>query len=208
MRGGNLAKAPLRFAAIGLDHRHIYHQAGRLLELDCECAGYWTEGEPQPFSGFLRRFPDLTRIDDSDSLMEDPGIDLIVSAAIPDERSRIAIQAMRNGKDVMVDKPGVVSLAQLRDIEQVQAEAGRIWSVNFSERFEVRAMTRAAELIQAGAVGEVVHLTGFGPHRLNRQLRPPWFFERSRTGGILCDIASHQIDISRAHRVRRWSRAR
>ena len=55
-------------------------------------------------------------------------------------------------------------------------------------------MTRAAELIEAGTIGEVVHLTGFGPHRLNRPLRPPWFFERSRTGGILCDLASHQID--------------
>ena len=113
-----MAKAPFRFAAIGLDHRHIYHQAGRLLELGCEYAGYWTEGAPQPFSGFLKRFPDLRRVDDPGSLMEDPSIDLIVSAAIPDERSRIAIQAMRNGKDVMVDKPGVVSLTQLREIER------------------------------------------------------------------------------------------
>ena len=58
----------------------------------------------------------------------------------------------------------------------------------------VRAMTRAAELVEAGAIGDIVHLTGFGPHRLNRHLRPPWFFETARTGGILCDLASHQID--------------
>jgi predicted dehydrogenase len=29
---------------------------------------------------------------------------------------------------------------------------------------------------------------------LNRALRDPWFFERERYGGILVDIASHQID--------------
>ena len=58
----------------------------------------------------------------------------------------------------------------------------------------MRAMTRAAGLVEAGAIGEVVHLTGFGPHRLNRPLRPPWFFDPARTGGILCDLASHQID--------------
>ena len=31
---------PLKFAAIGLDHRHIYHQVGRLLDLGAECKGY------------------------------------------------------------------------------------------------------------------------------------------------------------------------
>ena len=28
----------------------------------------------------------------------------------------------------------------------------------------------------------------------NKSLRPPWFFDRARYGGILCDLASHRID--------------
>ena len=189
-----MAEPPLRFAAIGLDHRHIYHQVGRLLELGCECAGYWTDGDPPPLGGFLERFPRLVRVGEPERLLDDPAIDLIVSAAVPDERAGIATRAMRRGKDVMVDKPGVTSMEQLVEVNRIQAETGRIWSVDFSERFEVRAMTRAAELIEAGAIGDVVHLTGFGPHRLNRATRPPWFFEAARTGGILCDLASHQVD--------------
>jgi predicted dehydrogenase len=35
---------------------------------------------------------------------------------------------------------------------------------------------------------------GTGPHRLNKHLRPDWFFDPTRYGGILTDIASHQID--------------
>lgn len=31
---------PIKFAAIGLDHRHIYEMTGRLLELGSECVGY------------------------------------------------------------------------------------------------------------------------------------------------------------------------
>ena len=189
-----MAEPPLRFAALGLDHRHIYHQVGRLLELGCECAGFWTDGDPQPLAGFLERFPDLTRLGEPGRLLDDPTVHLVVSAAVPDERAGIAMRAMRRGKDVMVDKPGVTSLVQLEEVRRVRAETGRIWSVDFSERFEVRAMTRAAELVESGAIGEVVHLTGFGPHRLNRHLRPPWFFDPERTGGILCDLASHQID--------------
>jgi predicted dehydrogenase len=185
---------PLRFAAIGLDHRHIYEQVGRLLELGCECAGYWTEGEPQPLEGFAKRFPGLARADDPRRLLEDPGVSLVVTAAVPSDRAGIALQAMRHGKDVMSDKPGCTTQGQLDELRRAVAETGRIWSVNYSERFEVRAVTRAAELVRAGAVGRVVQTLGLGPHRLNRPLRPSWFFDPGRYGGILCDIASHQID--------------
>jgi predicted dehydrogenase len=185
---------PLKFAAIGLDHRHIYHQVGRLLELGAECKGYHSRDDAVPLEGFVKRFPDLERVADARALLEDPEVRLIVTAGIPGERAEIAVRAMRHGKDVMVDKPGVISEDQLAAVEQAQKETGKIWSVDFSERFEVRAMTRASELVQAGALGRVVQTIGLGPHRLNRHLRPPWFFERAKAGGILADIGSHQID--------------
>ena len=185
---------PLKFAAIGLDHRHIYHQVGRLLELRAECRGYYTRDTAVPLEGFVRRFPDLPRVRDVRALLEDPEIQLVVTAAIPSERAEIALEAMRHGKDVMVDKPGVITDAQLADVMHLQRATGRIWSVDFSERFEVPAMTRAAELVHTGAIGRVVQTVGFGPHRLNRHLRPDWFFRRADTGGILIDLASHQID--------------
>ena len=66
--------------------------------------------------------------------------------------------------------------------------------MNYSERFEVPAVTRAIELVNAGAIGRVVQTVGLGPHRLNRHLRPDWFFQRDKYGGVLCDIASHQVE--------------
>jgi predicted dehydrogenase len=185
---------PLKFAAIGLDHRHIYHQVGRLLDLGVECKGYYARDDAVPLAGFVERFPGPERVRDVRALLEDPEIQLIVTAAIPSERAEIALEAMRHGKDVMTDKPGVITQAQLADIRHLQHETGRIWSVNFSERFEVRAMTRAAELVRAGAIGRVVQTVGLGPHRLNRHLRPDWFFRPADGGGILADLASHQID--------------
>lgn len=66
--------------------------------------------------------------------------------------------------------------------------------MNFSERFQVPAVTRATELVFGGAIGRIVQTVGLGPHKKNLKTRPPWFFERQRYGGILCDIGSHQID--------------
>lgn len=186
---------PPRLAIIGIDHRHIFGQLAGMQAVGCGCVGWWTEDDPGAVGdGFRKRFPNISEMPDKARLLEDDSIDLILIAAVPSERARLAIEAMRHGKDVMVDKPGCTTLAQLDEIKRAVAETGRIWSVDFSERFEVEAVTKADELIRAGAIGSVVQTVGLGPHRLNRATRPQWFFERQRYGGILCDIASHQVD--------------
>src|SRR5262249_22973331 len=154
--------------------------------LGSECVGFWTDGEPQPLAGFIKRYPHIPRIADRRRLFEDPGVQLILSAAIPCDRAAIAIDAMWAGKDVMTDKPGCTTAEQLSELRRVVAETGRIWSVNCSARFEVAAVTHALELVAAGAIGRVVQTVGLGPHRLNRHLRPAWFFERHKYGGVLC----------------------
>ena len=100
---------------------------------------------------------------------------------------------MRRGKDVMSDKPGVTTLAQLAEVERAVAETGRVWSVCLG-RLTWPAVREALRLTRAGEIGRLVHTTSLAPHRLNRALRPSWFFDRAAYGGILCDIGSHQID--------------
>ncbi|MCC5964498.1 MAG: Gfo/Idh/MocA family oxidoreductase [Natronohydrobacter sp.] len=184
----------LRFAAIGLDHRHIYHIVGELIAAGAECAGYCPDtSDPRVLDGFHERFPDL-RARNRDELLADPDIQIITCAAIPADRPAIAIQAMQAGKDVMLDKPGAIHLDQVDALERVAAETGRILSICFSERFVVRACEVASRLVAEGAIGRVIQTTGLGPHRLNRAIRPDWFFDPAAFGGILTDIASHQID--------------
>ncbi|PWK62300.1 Gfo/Idh/MocA family protein [Roseicyclus mahoneyensis] len=184
----------MKFAAIGIDHRHIFGMSANLMAEGAEFVGWWTDGAPEPLDGFIKRFPDVPRVVDAQTLLDDPEIDLICISCIPRDRARWATAAMEAGKDVMTDKPGCTTLAQLAEIRATQARTGRIWSIDFSERFEVPSVTKAAELVAAGAIGRVVQTVGLGPHRLNRATRPNWFFDRDAYGGILTDIASHQID--------------
>lgn len=186
--------APIRFAAIGIDHRHIFGMSQNMMDAGAQFRGWWTEGAPETLESFTKRFPDIPHVESADALLNDPDIDLILIASIPRDRAAWAIRAMKAGKDVMTDKPGCTTMAQLDDIRACVEETGRIWSIDFSERFEVPAVTRAAELVAEGAIGKVVQTVGLGPHRLNRASRPDWFFERDAYGGILTDIASHQID--------------
>lgn len=186
--------APIKFAAIGIDHRHIYGMAQNMIDAGAAFVGWQTEGEPETAPGFLKRFPDVPHVSDAESLLQDPDIDLILLSGIPRDRAGWAVKAMEAGKDVMSDKPGCTTFDQLEAIRACVARTKRIWSIDFSERFEVPCATRASELVVEGAIGKVVQTIGIGPHRLNRATRPGWFFDRAAYGGILTDIASHQID--------------
>ncbi|WP_299970482.1 Gfo/Idh/MocA family oxidoreductase [uncultured Roseobacter sp.] len=185
---------PIRFAAIGIDHRHIFGMAQNMIDAGAEFVGWQTEGAPETVAGFMKRFAHVPRAVTAEVLLEDPDIDLVLLSSIPRDRAAWAIRAMEAGKDVMSDKPGCTTLDQLAAIRASVARTGRIWSVDFSERFEVPAVTRAAELVAEGAIGRVVQTVGLGPHRLNLLTRPDWFFDRAAYGGILTDIGSHQID--------------
>lgn len=80
----------MRFAAIGLDHRHIYNLVGGLIEAGGACAGYWPgTGDPRVLAGFRERFPHITAVQDRQALLDDPSIGAVCCAAIPRERAGI-----------------------------------------------------------------------------------------------------------------------
>ncbi len=183
----------IRFAAIGLNHGHINGQVEAVTRGGGTLVSFYAK-EPDLAAAFSKRFPEAKLAGSAREIYEDASIQLIVSAAIPNERAGIAIEAMKHGKDVMLDKPGMTTLDQLSDVRRAQAETRRIVSILYSERHENKGTVKAGELVKAGAIGRVIQTVGFGPHRINPKTRPPWFWERERYGGILCDIASHQFD--------------
>ena len=181
------------FAAIGLNHSHIYGQTKAMLDAGARLVAVFAE-EDDLAAAYIKTFPQAARIADKRAILENPAIKLVVSATVPDIRADTAMEIMRHGKDVMVDKPGVITLDQLTELRKVQSETKRIFSVCYSERFENRATEKASQLVNAGAIGKVVQTVGLGPHALNNNPRPDWFYQRRRYGGVLCDIAAHQCD--------------
>ena len=182
-----------RFAAIGLDHRHVYDLTAGLLAAGAICVGHDLETtDLRVLSGFRKRFPDVPAVS-RERLLDDPSIDFIVLCAVPSDRAALAIEAMRRGKDVMVDKPGVTTPDQLAAVEAAVRETGRIWSICLG-RLTSPSVQAALGVARSGELGRLVSLTSLAPHRLNRALRPAWFFDREAYGGIINDIGVHSID--------------
>lgn len=185
----------LRIGVIGIDHNHVYGMVNGLLALGAELVG-WATGEDTPENVrkiFSDSYKDASE-KSAQALLDDESISLIICSGINSERADVAIAAMVHGKDVLVDKPGCTTLDQLARIKQTVRETGRHWTVCFSERLTIESCTVADRLIAEGRIGKVVQTTGLGPHRRNSHLRPAWFWDRDRTGGILNDICAHQFD--------------
>ncbi len=182
-----------RFAVIGLNHNHIYGQVNLMLRAGAEMAAFYAK-EPELVAQFSERYPDVPLASSPEEILEDESIQLIVSAAIPSERAPLGLRVMQHGKDYMSDKPGFTTMEQLDAARKVVKETGRIYSICYSERLENPSTVRAGELVQCGAIGQVVQTIGMGPHRTNLPSRPEWFFQREKYGGIIADIGSHQMD--------------
>ncbi len=183
----------IRFSVIGVNHGHIYGQVNCLLNAGATFVS-WFAPEPELVAEFAPRYPQAKLARSEEEILNDPSIQLIVSAGIPCDRAPLGIRVMRAGKDYMTDKPGMTTLAQLDEVRRVQRETGRIYSICYSERFETRCTVHAGELVKQGAIGKVIQTVGLGPHLRRFHTRAPWFFEKAKYGGILCDIASHQFD--------------
>ena len=72
----------VRFAAIGLDHRHIYDLTQGLLDAGAACVGYNPDtSDARVLAGFQKRFPHVPAAETA-RLLDAPTIDFVVIAAV------------------------------------------------------------------------------------------------------------------------------
>ncbi len=181
------------FAAAFLDHGHIYGMCNGLIEAGGELR-YVYDPDPARLAAFQAKHPGVKPVERFEQILDDPAIHMVAAAAVPNLRGPIGCRVLRAGKDYFTDKTPFTTLAQLAEARQTAAETGRRYMVYFSERLHVECAVFAGQLVEQGAIGQVVEVVGFGPHRLSASSRPAWFFEKEKYGGILCDIGSHQFE--------------
>ena len=186
------SRGKIRIGVIGLDHNHGLMLAARLWQAGATIAAHHASGTQNQMA--MRLLGPKAKSLPIDAIIEDPTIDLIVTAAIPSERGDLAVRALRAGKHVVADKPGVTTLEGLAAIDGALADTDRRWWVMFGERLENRAVAEACRRARLGDIGRVVSVLGLGPHRMGADGRPDWFWDPVATGGILVDIGSHQAD--------------
>lgn len=182
-----------QFAVSHLDHGHIYGQTNGLIDAGATLKTVF-EPDPEKLAKFVDTYPGVDVAENLEQVLEDPEIALVNAAAVPDQRATLGIRVMEAGKDYFTDKSPFTTLTQLAEAQEVAQRTRRKYAVYYAERLHNDAAWRAGELIAEGAIGRVLQVLNLAPHRLAKDTRPDWFFDKARYGGILTDIGSHQVE--------------
>jgi len=123
-----------------------------------------------------------------------PEIDLVVVASPNESHFPLAAAALRAGKDVVVDKPFTVTLAEARALREIASEHKRLLSVFHNRRWDSEILATKA-VLQAGTLGEVSH---YECHmdRFRPVVRQRWREDAGPGAGLWFDLGPHIIDQS------------
>lgn len=140
-----------------------------------------------------QRYPNALIIDNTDEIINDPSIDLIVIATPNDSHHPLAKQALLAGKNVVVDKPFTITTADADDLIKIAKKQNKILSVHHNRRYDSDFKT-IQKLLNSNLLGRLVE---FESHydRFRNFLKPGAWREKDEPGaGILYDLGSHLID--------------
>ena len=178
---------------IGLDHGHIGGMCAGLRAAGADIVLVY-DRDTKKAEDFAAKYGARAAAS-AEEVLSHPDIRMIASATVPWERGTLGIAAMRHGKDYFVDKTPFTQVEQLDEARRVCRETGRRYFCYFSERLHTESGILAGYLLDTGVIGRVLAVEGFGPHRIGDPAsRPDWFWKKKESGGILCDIGSHQIE--------------
>ncbi|MCX6908684.1 MAG: Gfo/Idh/MocA family oxidoreductase, partial [Verrucomicrobia bacterium] len=175
----------LRIGVAGLKHGHVYHVLKLAAKDPRVSIVALADDDEQNRKEGERVFGRPVRYANHRELLESEKLDAVIVCEDFGRRGEVAIAALRAGKHVFSDKPLCTRVEDLRTIAALAAEKRLEVHVDFSLR---HFWARAATLLQQGEVGEIVGCTFAGPHGLNYERRPKWYFAPDKHGGVINDL--------------------
>jgi len=128
-----------------------------------------------------------------DDALSDKNFDAVVIGAPTFTHHNFAVKSAKAGKHVFCEKPMAVTVEEADEIIQAAEESKVKLQIAFMRRFD-SLFLHAKELIDSGKFGEpiVIKSLARGPG-----LPAPWYYDVSRSNGLLAEVCSHDFDSTR-----------
>jgi len=140
---------------------------------------------------FQQRFGSQLASSDVDAVLRRDDVDAVVITTANDMHAPLALQALRAGKHVLVQKPMALSLAEADQMIAAAERADKKLMVSFFEFFHP-AFKRARELVDGGAIGDVFFYKAIMAWHVPSMLA--WRFDpKVSGGGVIMDGHVHHV---------------
>lgn len=177
------------YGGIGRVHAQAVQESGNA-ELGRVCTG--SDASAQRAAAELK-IPAGT---DPREVLEDPGIDVIIIASPNHLHAGTARQALAAGKDVLLEKPMALTLAECDAIRSEAAAHDRILFVDHELRYSP-LWCRVADAVTGGLIGEPLSATLNLWRAPYRQGNAGWRYDPARVGNWIYEEPIHFFDILR-----------
>ena len=133
---------------------------------------------------------------DFEQAVTDPQVDAVIVAVINSKLAEISAAAIRAGKHVLVEKPGGISVEQIKGLMALADKHGVQVRVGFNHRYHP-AIQKAREIFQSGVMGELMFIRGRYGHGGRVGYDKEWRANPKLSGGgELIDQGIHLIDLA------------
>ena len=145
----------LRVGVIGYGYwgpnlvRNFMETAGATVVAVCD-------GRPERLAAARARWPSVRVCEDPSDLIEDPGVDAVAIATPLSSHYPLALQALKAGKHVLVEKPIASSSAETLDLME-QAERRRLVLMVDHTFVYTGAVRKIRELVTSGEMGDLYY---------------------------------------------------
>jgi predicted dehydrogenase len=149
---------------------------------------------PNPSNDASKDHPSAKIYHDTDALLADPAVDLVVVTTTPDSHFELCSAALQAGKHVLVEKPFVPSSAAADSLAALARQHDRLICVYQNRRWDSDFLT-FQQLQTQGTLGRIVEFeTRFDRHKPARPETWKGTLSMEQGGGVLYDLGTHLID--------------
>ncbi|MFD2212732.1 Gfo/Idh/MocA family protein [Metabacillus endolithicus] len=132
----------------------------------------------------------------AEELIHDSDIDAVIIGVPNKWHAPLAIQALKAGKHVLVEKPMGINSEAAKDIVRAQRESGKVVMVGHQMRWQWN-IQQVKEQAEKGALGRIYHAKTGWFRRKGIPGWGSWFTTKSEAGGgPLIDIGVHMLDLA------------
>ena len=131
----------------------------------------------------------------AEELIHDSNIDAVIIGVPNKWHAPLAIQALKAGKHVLVEKPMGIDSEAAKEIVRAQRDSGKIVMVGHQMRWQWQ-IQQIQEQVEKGSLGKIYHAKTGWFRRKGIPGWGSWFTTKSEAGGgPLIDIGVHMLDL-------------
>lgn len=143
-------------------------------------------------------YPDIAAYDNYSALLDNSETDAVLIAVPHPLHSKIALDALKKGKHVLVEKPVDITVSAAEKLNAAAHKSGKTFGIMFNQRTN-SLFRKARELVKSGELGDIKRSVWIITNWYRTQnyynsgnWRATWIGEG---GGVLLNQAPHNLDL-------------